>query len=589
MPEGDYWSNEAQPTLSQTKVSIQSDAQLDYKGGQQIEFFIDPTTANFIDPKATTLQMKVKISLPEAYSLSATSMFQRLQLDGETGANILCKDWRCHTGDRSTLLEEVIDANVLCSVKYDYETNDSYKHKRALTEGCTSYDDINRSQLGGSKTAYNCVRVNPYMDGVPDRTLAIADVFDNNYFITALVEVPIQMGIFTQNRLLPLAQLGGLRLTLTLEDNKKVFRRLDPMNRWRNINSNPTFHGTDVAGTPIATADAGITTLYFKNTGNLVSVENCPFVIGENIEFVDRATLVASPSVVDLCVFTPSARITGVEWDSVNNLIVVTIPSATATGNCPITACAYSTTSKFAGYEPIYEVSDAQLIVAKVEPPAENIAKMNAMMKESGKMVYDFLAYTNYKSSQLKENRVANIRLPINNQRCKSIICVPVDSSVYSQAQILDCETTYQIEPASVTNDNWQMNSNRPSFEGISDHITDYQWVYDNKMNPSRPIKVSNISGNKSVDAQHIAEIEKGLSMSRIEPSSLLAFNKNFIIARALALQDGVYDARDGAGDFNLQVNYQETTAPTKDKLWHCFVAHIRRINISASGVSLEI
>ena len=467
--------------------------------------------------------------------------------------------------------------------------NDSYKHKRALTEGCTSYDDINRSQLGGSKTAYNCVRVNPYMDGVPDRTLAIADVFDNNYFITALVEVPIQMGIFTQNRLLPLAQLGGLRLTLTLEDNKKVFRRLDPMNRWRNVNSNPRFHGVDVAGNPIVTADPNITTLYFENTGNLISVENCPFVIGDNIEFVDRNTLKAVPSVVDLCVFTPSARITGIEWDSVNSLIKVTIPSATATGGASDTSCAYSITSKFAGYEPIYEVSDAQLIVAKVEPPAENIAKMNAMMKESGKMVYDFLAYTNYKSSQLKENRVANIRLPINNQRCKSIICVPVDASVYTQAQILDCETTYQIEPASVTNDNWQLNSNRPSFEGISDHITDYQWVYDNKMNPSRPIKVSKISGNKSVDAQHIAEIEKGLSMSRIEPTSLLAFNKNFIIARALALQDGVYDARDGAGDFNLQVNYQETTAPTKDKLWHCFVAHIRRINISASGVSLEI
>ena len=64
-------------------------------------------------------------------------------------------------------------------------------------------------------------------------------------------------------------------------------------------------------------------------------------------------------------------------------------------------------------------------------------------------------------------------------------------------------------------------------------------------------------------------------------------FNKNFLIGRALALGDAVYDARNK--DFSLQVNYETATAPAFNKLWLSFVSHIRSIQISGNSVSVVI
>jgi len=55
-----------------------------------------------------------------------------------------------------------------------------------------------------------------------------------------------------------------------------------------------------------------------------------------------------------------------------------------------------------------------------------------------------------------------------------------------------------------------------------------------------------------------------------------------------MSLNKGVYDMRQK--DFRLNVLYQDTTnAPAKDKLWCCFVYHIRRINIRADSIQVEV
>ncbi len=75
--------------------------------------------------------------------------------------------------------------------------------------------------------------------------------------------------------------------------------------------------------------------------------------------------------------------------------------------------------------------------------------------------------------------------------------------------------------------------------------------------------------------------------MANIDPLSFKKFQENFFIGRALSLNDGVYDGR--GKDFNLQVEYQETSSPTKNKLWMNFVAHIRRITFSGDGIRLGV
>jgi len=64
-------------------------------------------------------------------------------------------------------------------------------------------------------------------------------------------------------------------------------------------------------------------------------------------------------------------------------------------------------------------------------------------------------------------------------------------------------------------------------------------------------------------------------------------YNENFVIGRALALGSGVYDARNK--DFNLQVNYQETNAPSVPKLWKNYVFHLRRLVIKGDSILVEI
>ena len=78
----------------------------------------------------------------------------------------------------------------------------------------------------------------------------------------------------------------------------------------------------------------------------------------------------------------------------------------------------------------------------------------------------------------------------------------------------------------------------------------------------------------------------KALVQADISAKSLASFNSNFCVSRALALNKGVYDTRNK--DFNLQVNYQETTAPTKNKLWNNYIFHLRRINIRQDSISVE-
>jgi hypothetical protein len=123
------------------------------------------------------------------------------------------------------------------------------------------------------------------------------------------------------------------------------------------------------------------------------------------------------------------------------------------------------------------------------------------------------------------------------------------------------------------------------TMRGISDYITDYQFIYDGRLQPSRPVKCSKTSSKVSIDQQPLIETTKALQQADISARSLSEYNRNYILSRALAINKGIYDTRNK--DFNLQVNYQGTP-PTKNKLWNNFVFHLRRINIRGDSISVE-
>jgi hypothetical protein len=171
------------------------------------------------------------------------------------------------------------------------------------------------------------------------------------------------------------------------------------------------------------------------------------------------------------------------------------------------------------------------------------------------------------------------------------MIIMPTDATVLSApAMMAGTQETYEEE---ATDMDGQLHSIRSGQCGIIDRLTSYQMVVDDKLVPSRPIVVSKINKGVSISAQPLIELEKALNQAGVVPRSFVDYNRNFLIGRAYALNDGVANLNNKSNQ--LQLFYNETTAagadqaPEKDKLLFCFVFHIRRVSIRGDSVSVTL
>lgn len=587
MPTASFFTAEQKIPIAQKKVSIQAENGLSYKLGQRINFTIPASTGYFM-PSETYLRMDVKVQMPN----DTAGQLTRLMLDGEIGANVLIRDITIRSGGaQNVLLEEIQNANVLTALKYDYECNDNIQQKRALTEGCQFRSQEGRGTLGSVESIMNNVRDNQYFGHT-------TSAMTNTQYRTVKALLKLPAGIFQNDKVFPLQLTDGLRIEILLEDAPKVFRQLDTVQRDRAIVSNPRFHsinGSDNASTTNDWQNGSATTsVFLTRDNNMSSAANLPFVVGEQISFFN-------PDSGSDTSASATFAITGITFESGTgsvDKIKLAFASATNTAGATFSVTknfhAYSRSLDVAGssYKPTISVDDVELILQQVMMPDGYTQTMMSNLKAGGSLNYDFMSYTNYKYSQQKEDRVANIRLPIQNSRCKSILCIPTDASVYSTRDVINASGTYLVND--IINDcggTGLNNSTRSGLVGICDQLSQYQFLYDGRLNPSRKVPTARISdiadGTQQLNQQVLIENEKALHMANIDPLSFKKFQENFFIGRALSLNDGVYDGR--GKDFNLQVEYQETSSPTKNKLWMNFVAHIRRIVVRGDSVSVEV
>jgi len=566
--------------ITQQSVAIPAQNGLNYNATQTIEIQVPPTT-KFINPKESYLQFFVNITPDATVGLGSS----RFQLDTEIGANILIKDIRIYDGNRNTLLEEITDYNTMVSMKYDYETNESLRNKRALAEGASTAMVESRGTRGSSESGACNVNHNPYFK--PKTAFPDSTAFGASDYLKAKVTLPLHTGLFQSDRILPVMLLDGLHISITLEDNYRVFRQLDNVLLGRRATLNPIFQSVNGCTTTGSLANGSATTtfhLYQEN--NMTSTQNCPFVVGEEIGLYNASTGVTAsftgPAYPKIASIAENAGVIQLTTQSVTNNTGATL---TTDGQWIV----YSNSVKRqSSYNNTYTIENVELVLQQVMMPSAYESSMLSRMREGGSLSYDFLSVTNYRFSQLVSDRVANIRIPIDNSRCKSILCVPTDAEVYSQAQLLTGDqttATYKVFHNN-TRDLFH-HSGRSGMVGIADHISNYQFVYDGKLNPSRRVECLLVGNKTSIAQQQIIELDKALSSASINTHSMRKYNENFVIGRALALGSGVYDARNK--DFVLQVNYQETNAPSKPKLWKNYVFHLRRLVIKGDSVNVEI
>ncbi len=589
-----FWTSDEKIPISQTKVSIPAEHGLEYSPGQKCEFQI-PSGIGFFQPKESYLNLTCKIQK------STVGDPTRLQLDGETGLQCLVRDLRIYSGGAGRiLLEEYQNYNTLVALKYDYETNDTLKAKRGLTEGATVYSTDSRSTNGTVKTQQNNVTENPYFKGLPHQATAYTTAWTDDEYLDVKGLLPLHTGIFSNDKIFPIAMTEGLVVEIIFEDARRVFRTLDQTNRYRHLSANPFFHSVNGSNSepdePAANNASAFTEFYVRRDncqGWSDDIRSFPFVVGEEIQFINASTGVNNPSILN---GSTEVKIKQIEYEAgTTNAIKITVEGATGyrpTAKLDQQHVLYSRSIERAtSYNPSYKITNAEFVIQKVEMPSGYTSKLASMMKEGGAMNYDFVSATNYKVSQLKGERVANLRLPLTQSRAKAVLCIPTDASASDTKKLLEAKETYITDydlDSDADTRAWQANhTQRTGLVGCADELTSYQLFYDGALNPSRKVKCSKISSKNSIDQQPLIELEKALVMGGIKPFSMLKFRENFAIGRALSLQNGVYDTR--GSDFNLQVEYQETRAPTVDKLWMNWCVHLRRIVISGSSIQLVV
>ncbi len=607
-----YWRNDDKIKVSQTQVSVPSTNGLSYAGtagqsGRRVDFEI-PSSVKFLDGKNSYLQFDVKVAAP------AGGVPTRLHLDPFIGGQSVVKNIRIYSGNRAVLIEEISDYNAKVQMQYSYDQDDSMRKLRALKEGSLISTVENRGTLGTSVSNNIDLSSNPYYKPV-GTVPAGRDWGTADDFLTAKLSLPIHTGMFADggNKIFPVLMTDGLFIEIDLEDPARYLKQLDSVNRHRRMKQNPIFHGVDKDGLALNINNAtNRTEIFLGLQNNMKGVENCPFVKGERIGIckndnprTECALTVTSiggqgyPKITDIEVESGKVKITceqfqnsdtgtGVEATS-NNFILFS--AAIDTDRRQVADEANVLVAATTSYPATTVISNAQIVCQQVGLDPQYEAGMMKRMRDGGSIEIDIPSVTNYKHSLLKTNRNATINLQVSNTRAKSMIIMPTDANTLTVADTMGgAKNAYEEETGSMDG---RLHSIRSGQVGIIDRLTSYQMVVDDKLVPSRPIVVSKINKGKSIAAQPLVELEKSLNAASITPRSFVDYNRNFLIGRAYALNDGVANLNNKSNQ--LQLFYGETDAagvdkpPAHDKLLFCYLFHIRRISIKGDSVTVTL
>jgi len=603
-----YWKNDEKIKVSQTQVSVPSTNGQSYsmtagQGTRRVDFEIPPSV-KFMDGKNTYLNFDVKIALNGQNKT-------RLTLDPFIGGNAMIKNFRCYANTANRpLLEEITEYNAKVQIQYSYDQDDSKRKMRALKEGALVPTIKNRGTLGTSVSNNIDLSTNPYFK--PELT-ADANWSDAD-FVTAKITLPIHSGLFSGNSVVfPCMLTNGLLVELDLEDPARYVKQLDSVNRNRRMQQNPVFHGTDAAGASLPIANgSNFTEIFLAKSNNVKSIETCPFVRGEligicsktdpNSEAALTTTAAAGQAyltITDISLDGGYVKLTCGEFQNSNAGTGVAVTS----GNFIVFSAAVdqfrtqngdNTTqliAKKTSFPVKVDISNMEMVVQQVTVDPRYESGMMSKIKSGGAIEIDIPSVTNYKHSLLSSNRNATVPLDVSNTRAKSVIVMPSDASVLDSADLIGgLDAVYSEE---VTTMDGRLNSIRSGQVGIIDRLTSWQMVIDDVQTPSQPCVVSKINRGQSIAAQPLVFLEQALKQAGIEPTSFVDYNRNFLIGKAYALNNGVANLNNKSNQLQLLYNEKNAAgvdlAPTHNKLLYCFIFHLRRITIKGNSVVVTL
>ena len=584
---GSYWGVSDKIQINQTDIEIKCEGQDQFQENQVIGIYIPPSV-KFFSGKDCTLDFDVLIN-------NDSAMKTRLCLDATTGAQSLFSKCVVYAGNRQTVLETLNDYNSWVSVKYSYDTNDAIRSRRALTEGCGEHTSASRGDVGTSKSIQNNFVFSQYQEQANKGADPTDTLTEEAPFTKASVSLPIHMGVFANStKAFPNILTDGCYLELTCASNQRVMRMMDGVCNNRRLCLNAMFGSLDGKG-GTWNAGSGQNAFYTMAYNNSSNPQHSAFSVGESLSFVRLVDGVVAVMSVPLI-------ITSIEDGNAPNEPVKINFTTPCSPNINITQDAGNNNPNFAiislaGNDntllPEYTLSNVRLKVRQLDI-AEYEKGMVGKMKNGGTVQFDIPSVACGLRSANQTDWMATIPIPCEHAKARSIICMPTDASVYTISEQMDSNHTYKIDDLEFnpfsTAEGIHKFSDRTGISGIGDYLSYYSFNIDGKIVPSRRIDTNLTSGKtKGLNQGHLIELEKSLQQSHnTPPRSFVDFRNNFLIGRALTLDENtIYDGR--GRDIQLNLAYQEQgNAPDKPKLWKCFVSHIKTVSIKGDSVNVQ-
>ena len=604
-----YWTSDTNLVkIGEEQISIPADQGLSHTVGQNSRrvSFVVPKSTEFIDGKSCYLEFDVKINAPVHAVADGET---RLTMD-PAGCGMLCQNVRIYDLESRRLLEEIVDYNQLVALQSDYDTDESKKELRALTQGGGVYNPRCSSSRGATKSDRADLITNPWFKTQTndDKTFAAQANYDHVTQANSVKAcVPLDLtGIFSGS-IFP-NMMVGLYIEIDLAPAQQVIRQLDSVvtSRRRSLNPLIGLINTTVAGPVTANVDnvaAGhasqINYILIKGPANSQNrIDQFPFVIGEVIRFQNYETADAPEAtftngmggaaalftILNIEVEPPIGGVTYLRITP--DVATLHVVGANLDGRVGQESAMISVGFRDAAALTLsYTIDNLNLVVAEVKLDARYKQQMLSKAREGSSIEFDIYSTTNYKNSLLASERQSSFQIHAVNSRAKSVIILPTDSSVYTNQALVSSHGTYVIN-TDVAQDTI-LHSARSGISGCCDGLADYQFQMDGKMVPSRPVDTHKVATGLSISAFHLFELEKTLDNSGIMPRNFSQYMANFVIGRGFAINKGVADLRNRDLILNLNYTGPHVPVPTKNKMFSTFVCHIRRIQIKQGFVSV--
>ena len=290
----------------------------------------------------------------------------------------------------------------------------------------------------------------------------------------------------------------------------------------------------------------------------MLDVNRVPFCVGERI-------LIAGLTDKQKITSIDIATVGGEKFIKLSFTTGITNAIADVDSGVDVTSTSYDDNTA----KPTFKVSNVEMVVEEITVTDAYKKGMEKALMENGRVSYNCGCAQNYRHSVLASDVASTVNLNLNNRMAKSILVVPTT----------DSNATMDVNIKQFTNF-------RNGISGNWDKLKQYQWTYSNKLNPDRPISTNKTQSSDAIyDGQYLAEIEKGLALGSIVPNSFKHIKTNAVIGRCLALENQIYNCQQK--DFQLSLEFNGSTGDRNSKLLNCWLVHVRRFDVTTSGVEI--